>query len=87
MARYKAQGMWTEVYGGDNYAGFRIQEADCVDTHNGQVYKDGARRVVDTEGKPAVRGKGGTVPFFGEMAWADSERLANDLYWKARCAR
>lgn len=86
--RYKVSSEWTKAYSALDYGNFEIQEADIVDTHDGKTYRDGARRVVDVRtGKPAVRGKGGTTPFFGEMAWADSERLAYDLEVKERYAR
>lgn len=29
--------------------------------------------------------KGGTHPFYGEMAWADAQRLAADLYMGDKC--
>lgn len=88
MSRYKVSSEWTNAYQTITYGNFQIQEADIVDIKNGSTYRDGARRVVDVRtGKPAVRGKGGTHPFFGEMAWADSERLAGDLYTKERYGR
>ncbi len=62
------------------YAPFVVQVTDCIDTRTGTVYADGAYRVLDIRtGKPAKRGKGGTVPFYGETAWMNAERLAGDL--------
>lgn len=61
-----------------------IQYADMLDTRTNHVYREGARRVL-VDGKP-VKGKGGTHPFLGEMAWAAAERLADDLYWQQRHA-
>jgi len=67
---------------------FAIEVADLVDTRTGRTYVDGAYRVVVAEtGKPAVRGKGGTVPFKGETAWSDAERLATDLMFAERHVR
>lgn len=68
--------------------GFTLQSADLRDTRTGDTFREGAYRVVNAEtGKPAVRGKGGTVPFKGESAWSDGERMLNDLAWAARYAR
>ncbi len=81
MSRYKVSSPWstaTTVY--DPYI---VQVADIIDTRNGTTYRDGAQRVV-LHGKPAKRGKGGTVPFYGESAWMDAERLAGDLQWSTR---
>lgn len=65
---------------------FVKQVADATD--GVRTYEDGAWRVVrkqaDGTVKPAVRGKGGTVPFIGEMAWASAESLLSELYWKER---
>lgn len=71
-----------------------VQTADIEDTVNGTVYRDGAYRVVtgtvdnDTgevaKWKPIKTGKGGTVPFYGEMAWADAARLYDDAVFAAR---
>lgn len=77
----------TVVWGGVKHDGsFYLQAADLLDTQTNTVYRDGAYRVVDARKidaqgrmKPAVTGKGGTVPFKGEMAWADGERLLRDL--------
>ena len=77
--RYKSAGNWTEV---ERAGRFSIEESDAIDTKNGSTYRDGARRVL-VDGKP-VRGKGGTTPFWGEMAWADSERLFHDLIFNER---
>lgn len=84
MNRYKIQGEWSE----DSRIGiFVIQSADIIDVKTGHQYREGAfrvmRKVQDGIGpitlKPAKKGKGGTVPFFGETAWSDAERLARDL--------
>lgn len=66
---------------------FVIQAADIKDTKSsmGTTYRQGAFRVLKN-GKPIVRGKGGTVPFYGELAWADAERLFNDNLFAARRA-
>lgn len=87
MSRYKVNSEWTDTYSDPNYGHFRIQEADIIDTKNGNTYQYGARRVIDVRTGKAVKGKGGTHPFFGEMAWADAERLAGDLYNAERYAR
>ena len=62
------------------FGAFVVQSADIIDTQTGTVYREGAFRVVRiSDGKPAKTGKGGTVPFYGESAWCDAERLARDL--------
>lgn len=63
--------------------GLAVQCAAITDTRTGTVYPSGAYRVV-RDGRPAVRGKGGTVPFIGECAWSDADRLVADLMWSAR---
>lgn len=75
--RYAVTSAWTAD---SLFGSFLVQEADITDKQNGTTYTYGAKRVVDVRtGKPAVRGKGGTVPFMGECAWMDAERLARDL--------
>lgn len=91
MARYKVVPPW----GGIKHEGsFYIQTADIIDTNSGRTYIEGAHRVVDSRKvdakgnmKPAKVGKGGTVPFMGEMAWADAERLLRDLAFAERYSR
>lgn len=85
MSRYKVTSAWTPD---SLFGNFLVQEADITDTLNGNVYTYGAKRVVDTRtGKPAKIGKGGTVPFYGECAWMDAERLAQDLAMKEAYGR
>lgn len=79
--RYKATGGWTIQ---EEWSQVMIETSDALDTKTGTVYRDGAYRVL-VDGKP-IRGKGGTVPFFGEMAWADAQRLVDDLWWERRLA-
>jgi hypothetical protein len=78
MTRYKVVGPWGGVA---KYGSFYLQSAEIQDTKTGIKYDEGAFRVVDARKgmKPAKLGKGGTVPFFGELAWADGQRLLNDL--------
>lgn len=76
--RYEVISPW----GGESKHGsLYVQSADIRDKVNGRTYAAGAYRVVDARKgmKPAKVGKGGTVPFYGECAWMDAERLANDL--------
>lgn len=78
MSRYRiTERPWmVEVEG----ARYNVEVTDCVDTRTGTVYADGAYRVTDARtGKAAKKGKGGTVPFYGETAWNDARRLADDL--------
>lgn len=86
MARYKVVGNWnqgrTASVSGEV---FMIESADIIDTKNGTRYEDGAYRVL-RNGKAVKQGKGGTVPFYGEMAWADAERLFSDVVLAARYA-
>jgi hypothetical protein len=77
MSRYRTVTDWADDYQVGDYT---VQVADIVDTRTGRTYGDGAWRIVRTDTrKPAVRGKGGTVPFYGETAWSDVERLVGDL--------
>jgi hypothetical protein len=85
MARYKVSSPWT--FSNISFGDFHVQEADITDTKTGDVFRDGASRVVDCSHPDerlhrAVKGKGGTTPFFGESAWSDAQRLASDLYYK-----
>ena len=90
-ARYKTVPPW----GGIAHEGsFYIQVADVLDTRTGRTHIDGAHRVVDARKvdakgnmKPAKVGKGGTVPFIGEMAWAAAERLLRELAFAERWER
>lgn len=82
MGRYRVAGEWS-VDNELSRPGFWVEVADAHDTVTGVTYIGGAYRVTDRNNKPAKRGKGGTIPFFGESAWSDAERLASDLYWKA----
>lgn len=74
MARYSINGSWSVE--SDSH-GVRLECADLRDDLRGDVFRDGAYRVL-VDGKP-IRGKGGTVPFKGESAWSDGERKASDL--------
>jgi hypothetical protein len=84
MSRYRVHTTpWSVV--DSAFDPFLIEATDALDTKTGHVYSWGAYRVVDREtGKPVKRGKGGTVPFYGESAWSAAQRLADDLYWQAR---
>lgn len=83
--RYKVTGPWTTD---KKFGVYMTQSADITDQVNGQLYRDGAYRVVRLGTmKPAKTGKGGTVPFYGETAWMDAERLAGDLDVADRFAR
>lgn len=86
MSRYSKVGEWRDEVALRNlFDPFVVQVADCLDGRNGDRFSNGAFRVIDSRsGKPARKGKGGTVPFYGEMAWADAQRLANDLFWEHR---
>ena len=64
-------------------ATYAIQSADLTDSRGGHVYRFGAYRVV-RNGKPAKRGKGGTIPFMGESAWSDAARLFDDIVFAAQ---
>lgn len=81
MARYKVISEWSAD---SRFGRFTVETADIRDTKGGREYARGAYRVVDENGKAAVRGKGGTAPFFGESAWCGAERLARDLAFADR---
>lgn len=82
MSRYRVASQWRPD---KRFGNFVVQRADATDTKTGATYQDGAMRVVDDRtGKPVKRGKGGTVPFYGEAAWMDAERLADDLATRER---
>lgn len=83
MSRYKVTSGWSAS---SRFGRFTVETADTRDTKGGYEYSEGAYRVVDENGKPAKRGKGGTVPFYGELAWCDAERLARDLAFADRFA-
>lgn len=91
MSRYRVteRPWFTEQTFTGRFEGFmacvELQVSDIVDTRNGTVYADGAYRVI-VNGK-AHRGKGGTVPFYGESAWSDGERLYGDTLADLRWAR
>ncbi len=75
--RYEVVGPWDSEA---RHGSFVLQSAQIRDKVNGRLYAEGAYRVIDGRtGKPAKIGKGGTVPFYGESAWSDGERLLNDL--------
>jgi hypothetical protein len=75
--RYKVVGPWSSEA---RWGSFVSQSAQIQDTKTGTLYSEGAYRVIDSRtGKPAKKGKGGTVPFFGETAWNDADRLLADL--------
>ena len=81
MTRYKTITPWEPATDRPELAAFdiEIQSADIIDTRTGHTYTEGAYRVISTlTGKGIRRGKGGTVPFHGETAWSDAERLAYD---------
>jgi hypothetical protein len=59
--------------------GVHIQCRDLVDTRSGQVYRDGAYRVI----APGKR----TKVFKGERAWSDADRLASDYAFEMRNAQ
>jgi len=70
-----------------------VQCADVTDQKDGHVYRDGAYRLAkatllpngnDVVFKAFKVGKGGTVPFYGEMAWAAAARLFSDEVFKQR---
>jgi hypothetical protein len=82
--RYKVVGPWSAD---SRHGSFIVQSAQIQDTKTGTLYAEGAMRVIDSRtNKPAKKGKGGTVPFFGECAWMDAERLAGDLATAERYA-
>jgi hypothetical protein len=78
-ARYTIEGPWEDQ--GTN-GSFTTQAATLVDSQGGYRYDQGAWRVVNADGKPAVKGKGGTVPFKGETAWSHAAALCRDLAFK-----
>jgi hypothetical protein len=75
-ARYTVIGAWHDH--DSTYFPFIVQAADLFDNRSKQTYRDG---------KPAVRGKGGTTPFKGETAWAHAESLARSLQVSERYVR
>ena len=73
--RYRKHGTWEVLASYPD--GVEIEVADVIDTWSSRIYQDDARRVrVDGH---LVRGKGGSVPFIGETAWMDADRLASDI--------
>lgn len=84
MSRYKVCSEWSDSIEWPEDHGVKVQFADIVDTKSSTkvIYHSGAYRVL-VDGKP-VKGKGGTVPFYGELAWAQAQRLYFDLMFAAR---
>jgi len=80
MSRYKAEGTWDVEHGFPVAGTVQVQSADARDTKTGDIFRQGAFRVL-VDDRP-VKGKGGTVPFYGESAWSDAQRLAGDLSMK-----
>jgi len=76
VSRYRVISSWDDE---TRFGSFVTQSAMIKDAVSGHTYVEGAFRVVNAQGKPAKIGKGGTVPFYGESAWSDAERLAQDL--------
>ena len=89
MARYETITPWEAAHGAEFHQGnFSAQVADIRDKRTGATYRDGAYRVIDVRtDKAAVRGKGGTHPFYGETAWMGAARLVGDLDLKERMSR
>jgi hypothetical protein len=58
---------------------FVIEVADARDKRDGHVYRDGCYRVSG----PGIR----TKRWYGEVAWADATRYANDADLKLRSQR
>ena len=73
MSRYKLASVWHTLRTHDDR--WRIQHADAVDTRTGTIFQSGAYRVLD--GDKAV-----SKVFYGEVAWADADRLFYDLKFK-----
>lgn len=85
--RYAPSGDFREVerrtlrdFHGNISATAVVLQADALDKRTGTIYNGGCEKVVITTsleaqpGRPKPRGK----TFFGEMAWADSRRHAED---------
>jgi hypothetical protein len=87
MGRYKRVTAWEEDWRANGFGPFVLQCADIRDLRTGDEYREGTFRVIDGRTGKAVRGKGGTHPFYGETAWSDAERLADDLWTAERFAR
>jgi len=82
-ARYTIEGPWEDQgTSGSFTTQAATQAATLVDTRGCYRYDQGAWRVVNADGKPAVKGKGGTVPFKGETAWSHAASLCRDLAFK-----
>lgn len=73
-SRYKVTGSWSVDKSVTDT--ITILSADITDTRTGDTFREGAFYV--TQAKPGTKGSKGK-PFFGECAWMDAERLANDL--------
>jgi hypothetical protein len=57
-----------------------IEIADMLDKKLGSVYRDGTHRVV-VSNSPTIVGQPRTKTFYGEMAWCNAERYAEDALW------
>lgn len=85
MSRYTPNSPWTiDQHAEIDDVRVTIESADALDKQSGTTYREGAFRVL-VGGKP-VKGKGGTVPFYGESAWSAADRLFSDITLKLRYA-
>jgi hypothetical protein len=79
--RYEAVGEAHEVWRvTTNGALITIMVSDVRDKRTGTVYRDGHHRVVVTKSKQYLaKGQPNSRSFFGELAWCQAERHAEDL--------
>jgi hypothetical protein len=79
--RYEVTGPWS-IETINHYAGASVttEIADLRDKRNGQVYRQGAYRV-RVRCHPVLSGQPRTKSFYGETAWSDAARYADDALW------
>lgn len=80
MARYAPTGSWRTAFHetvtndeDDSTSSVTVDIADCRDQRGGRTYTDGTFRVT-LKNVTGMRSK----TFYGEMAWANAQRLASD---------
>lgn len=79
---YKPTGPWRLDHEFRPVYGIRVECTDVIEVRCGRIWHHGAYRVLDTYATKAI-----VKTFIGEMAWADAQRLAEDLATERRFAR
>lgn len=85
MARYAPTGSWHTAFhmsftnDDDSTSSVTVEIADCRDQRGGRTYTDGTFRVT-LRNITGMRSK----TYYGESAWSNAQRLANDALTRMR---